>query len=76
MVKTVVILGAAYGGLAVAHRLLKYTRKDEQDLRVILVSKVRHVHMLIGRATGSPDDHCRNRRVLRYASDARGEAAY
>ncbi|KAH0433217.1 hypothetical protein CcaCcLH18_05959 [Colletotrichum camelliae] len=44
MVKTVVILGAAYGGLAVAHRLLKYTRKDEQDLRVILVSKTTHFY--------------------------------
>ncbi|KAL0933150.1 uncharacterized protein CTRU02_212113 [Colletotrichum truncatum] len=39
MVKTVVVLGASYGGLAVAHRLLKYTRQQEQDLRVILVSK-------------------------------------
>lgn len=41
MVKTVVVLGAAYGGLAVAHRMLKYTRQTEPDLRVVLVSKVR-----------------------------------
>ncbi|OLN97395.1 Apoptosis-inducing factor 2-like protein 1 [Colletotrichum chlorophyti] len=44
MVKTVVILGAAYSGLAVAHRLLKYTRQTEQDLRVILVSKTTHFY--------------------------------
>ncbi|CCF42841.1 hypothetical protein CH063_00447 [Colletotrichum higginsianum] len=44
MVKTVVILGAAYGGLATAHRLLKYTRQTEQDLRVILVSKTTHFY--------------------------------
>ncbi|TDZ22907.1 Oxidoreductase ptaL [Colletotrichum orbiculare MAFF 240422] len=44
MVKTVVVLGAAYGGLAVAHRLLKYTRQQEDDLRVILVSKTTHFY--------------------------------
>ncbi|OHE95705.1 hypothetical protein CORC01_08989 [Colletotrichum orchidophilum] len=44
MVKTVVVLGAAYGGLAVAHRLLKYTRQKEPDLRVILVSKTTHFY--------------------------------
>lgn len=48
MVKTVVVLGAAYGGLAVAHRLLKYTRQTEEDLRVILVSKVRQFSSPIG----------------------------
>jgi NADH dehydrogenase FAD-containing subunit len=40
MVKTVVVLGASFAGLAVSHRLLKYTRLQEQDLKVILVSKV------------------------------------
>ena len=40
MVKTVVVLGASYAGLAVAHRLLKYTRPQEKDLKVVLVSKV------------------------------------
>ncbi|KAK2001790.1 FAD/NAD(P)-binding domain-containing protein [Colletotrichum falcatum] len=44
MVKTVVILGAAYGGLGVAHRLLKYTRQTEEDIRVILVSKTTHFY--------------------------------
>lgn len=40
MVKTVVVLGASYAGLAVSHRLLKYTRQKQPDLRVVLVSKV------------------------------------
>ncbi|KZL80049.1 hypothetical protein CI238_08789 [Colletotrichum incanum] len=44
MVKTVVVLGAAFGGLGVAHRLLKYTRQTEQDIRVILVSKTTHFY--------------------------------
>jgi NADH dehydrogenase FAD-containing subunit len=38
MTKTVVILGGAYGGLHVAHALLK---KADKDLKVSLVSKVR-----------------------------------
>lgn len=38
--KTVVILGGALGGLAVTHRLLKYTLPHQPDLKVILVSKV------------------------------------
>ncbi|KAK1544279.1 hypothetical protein CPAR01_04912 [Colletotrichum paranaense] len=48
MVKTVVVLGAAYGGLAVAHRLLKHTRQTEPDLRVILVSKTTHFYWNMG----------------------------
>lgn len=40
MGKTVVVLGGSLGGLAVTHRLLKYTQPNEQDLKVILVSKV------------------------------------
>ncbi|TRX89309.1 hypothetical protein FHL15_009746 [Xylaria flabelliformis] len=39
MTKTVVILGGAYAGLQVAHRLLKSTLPLVKDLRVILVSK-------------------------------------
>ena len=38
MVKTVVVLGASYAGLAVAHRLMKL---HDKDLKVVLVSKVR-----------------------------------
>lgn len=40
MTKTVVILGGAFAGVQVAHRLLKYTQPHVQDLKVILVSKV------------------------------------
>ena len=38
MSKTVVILGGAYAGLHIAHYLLK----NEKDVKVVLVSKVRH----------------------------------
>jgi pyrimidine operon attenuation protein/uracil phosphoribosyltransferase len=41
MVKTIVVLGASYAGLAVAHRLLKHTYQREKDIKVVLVSKVR-----------------------------------
>jgi NADH dehydrogenase FAD-containing subunit len=41
MTKTVVVLGGSLGGMAVTHRLLKYTRPHEEDLKVILVSKVK-----------------------------------
>ncbi|KAI5463428.1 hypothetical protein BGZ63DRAFT_422782 [Mariannaea sp. PMI_226] len=44
MGKTVVILGGSLGGLAVTHRLLKYTQPDHQDLKVILVSKNSHFY--------------------------------
>lgn len=37
---TIVVLGGNLGGLGVVHRLLKYTRPNHQDLKVILVSKV------------------------------------
>ena len=40
MPSTVVILGGAYGGLHVAHYLLKYNN----DVKVILVSKVCFLH--------------------------------
>jgi NADH dehydrogenase FAD-containing subunit len=42
MVKTVVILGASYAGLHIAHYLLKQ-RYD--DVKVIIVSKVRRYSM-------------------------------
>lgn len=38
MANTVVVLGAAYAGLGVAHSLLKYTKKDVKDLKVVLVA--------------------------------------
>lgn len=40
MTKTVVILGGAFAGVQIAHRLLKYTQPHVKDLKVILVSKV------------------------------------
>ncbi|KAI0478481.1 hypothetical protein GGR56DRAFT_324337 [Xylariaceae sp. FL0804] len=42
MVTTVVVLGGAYAGLQIAHRLLKHTRPTIKDLKVILVSKNSH----------------------------------
>lgn len=41
MTKTVLILGGSMAGLAIAHRLLKYTLPSEPELKVVLVSKVR-----------------------------------
>lgn len=43
MTKTVVVLGGSLGGMAVTHRLLKYTRPHEEDLKVVLVSKVKNL---------------------------------
>ncbi|KAI1815450.1 hypothetical protein GGS20DRAFT_596895 [Poronia punctata] len=44
MTKTVVVLGGAYAGVEVAHRLLKYTLPKVKDLKVILVSKNSHFY--------------------------------
>ncbi|KAI1821074.1 hypothetical protein F4861DRAFT_485811 [Xylaria intraflava] len=44
MTKTVVVLGGAYAGIQVAHRLLKYTQPHVGDLKVILVSKNSHFY--------------------------------
>ncbi|KAF4962353.1 hypothetical protein FSARC_9561 [Fusarium sarcochroum] len=42
MAKTVVILGAGWAGLPLAHKLLKYTVPKDADLKVILVSPNTH----------------------------------
>ncbi|KAI1769459.1 FAD/NAD(P)-binding domain-containing protein [Hypoxylon sp. FL1150] len=42
MTKTIVVLGGAYAGVGVAHRLLKNTKPQFPDLKVILVSKNSH----------------------------------
>ncbi|KAI1399520.1 FAD/NAD(P)-binding domain-containing protein [Hypoxylon fuscum] len=42
MTQTVVVLGGAYAGVSCAHRLLKYTKPQVKDLKVILVSKNSH----------------------------------
>ncbi|PNY23750.1 Apoptosis-inducing factor 2 [Tolypocladium capitatum] len=44
MPKTVVVLGGSLGGLAVTHRLLKYTLPHEPDVKVVLVSKNSHFY--------------------------------
>ncbi|OAA47655.1 Pyridine nucleotide-disulfide oxidoreductase, FAD/NAD(P)-binding domain protein [Metarhizium rileyi] len=44
MPKSVVVLGGSLGGLAVAHRLLKYTLPREPHLKVILISKNTHFY--------------------------------
>ena len=40
MTRRVLILGGSMAGLAIAHRLLKYTLPQQPDLHVTLVSKV------------------------------------
>jgi len=44
MAKTVVILGASFAGLKIAHSLLKTTLPAVKDLKVILVSPTTHVY--------------------------------
>ncbi|KAI0388016.1 FAD/NAD(P)-binding domain-containing protein [Hypomontagnella monticulosa] len=44
MTQTIVVLGGAYAGVGVAHRLLKYTKPQVKDLKVILVSKNSHFY--------------------------------
>ncbi|KAI1436317.1 FAD/NAD(P)-binding domain-containing protein [Xylaria sp. CBS 124048] len=44
MTKTVVILGGAYAGVQIAHRLLKYTLPHVKDLKVVLISKNSHFY--------------------------------
>ncbi|KAI1346801.1 hypothetical protein F5Y01DRAFT_263210 [Xylaria sp. FL0043] len=41
---TVVVLGGAFAGVQIAHRLLKYTKPHMKDLKVILVSKNSHFY--------------------------------
>ncbi|KAI1386696.1 FAD/NAD(P)-binding domain-containing protein [Hypoxylon trugodes] len=44
MTQTIVVLGGAYAGVSVAHRLFKYTKPQVKDLKVILVSKNSHFY--------------------------------
>ncbi|KAI2466230.1 FAD/NAD(P)-binding domain-containing protein [Annulohypoxylon bovei var. microspora] len=44
MTQTIVVLGGAYAGVGVAHRLLKHTKPSVKDLKVILVSKNSHFY--------------------------------
>ena len=53
MVKTVVILGAGWAGLPLAHKLLKYTcPKAKDDLKVILVSPNSHFYWNVAAVRG------------------------
>ena len=62
MAKTVVILGAGWAGLPLAHKLLKYTRpKVKEGLRVFLVSPNSHFYWNVAAVRGVipgaiPDD--------------------
>lgn len=47
MALTIVVLGGAFAGLQIAHRLLKHTRNTHKELRVILVSKVRRIKEVV-----------------------------
>jgi len=44
MVQNVVILGAGYAGLGIAHKLLKYTQPKVKDLKVTIVSPSTHLY--------------------------------
>ncbi|PHH85987.1 hypothetical protein CDD83_10894 [Cordyceps sp. RAO-2017] len=57
MAKTVVVLGGSLGGLAVTHRLLKYTLPQDKDLRVVLVSKMRELAVVPRPAARPPASH-------------------
>ena len=54
MVQTIVILGGAVGGLHIAHALLK---KNNKDIKVILVTKVRTGLFLTPGKPPSPFPH-------------------
>src|SRR6185436_11601843 len=62
MVKTVIILGAGWAGLPLAHKLLKHTRPIVKDgLKVILVSPNTHFYWNVAAVRGIipstiPDD--------------------
>jgi apoptosis-inducing factor 2 len=44
MARTVLILGASYAGLTIAHKLLKHTKRDERDLEIVLVNPSTHFY--------------------------------
>ena len=53
MVKTVVILGAGWAGLPLAHKLLKYTLPEAKDgLKVVLVSPNSHFYWNVAAVRG------------------------
>ena len=52
MAKTVVILGAGWAGLPLAHKLLKYTLPKVKDLKVVLVSPNTHFYWNLAAVRG------------------------
>ncbi|KAN0105956.1 FAD/NAD(P)-binding domain containing protein [Hyaloscypha variabilis] len=52
MAKTVVILGAGWAGLPLAHKLLKYTLPKVKELKVILVSPNTHFYWNLAAVRG------------------------
>lgn len=52
MAKTVVILGAGWAGLPLAHKLLKYTLPKVKDLKVILISPNTHFYWNLAAVRG------------------------
>ncbi|ROT40546.1 FAD/NAD(P)-binding domain-containing protein [Sodiomyces alkalinus F11] len=64
MVKTVVVVGGSYGGLQVTHRLLKYTRQQVPDLKVILVSKTSHFFWNIASVRGIIPGHFKEEQLF------------
>lgn len=59
MAKKIVILGGAFAGLNIAHRLLKHTRPSLKDgLEVILVTKVNPLTPDFASAPTRPRNPC------------------
>jgi NADH dehydrogenase FAD-containing subunit len=52
MAKTVVILGASYGGIPIAHYLLKHTAAKVKDLKVIIVAPNTHLYWNVASVRG------------------------
>ncbi|KAH6850835.1 hypothetical protein B0I37DRAFT_122674 [Chaetomium sp. MPI-CAGE-AT-0009] len=52
MAKTIVILGASYTGIPIAHYLLKHTAAKAKDLKVILVAPNTHLYWNVASVRG------------------------
>ncbi|AEO56359.1 hypothetical protein MYCTH_2301177 [Thermothelomyces thermophilus ATCC 42464] len=52
MVRTVVILGASYAGIPIAHYLLKHTATKTKDLKVIIVAPNTHLYWVFASIRG------------------------
>ncbi|KAK3297572.1 uncharacterized protein B0H64DRAFT_431480 [Chaetomium fimeti] len=52
MTKTIVILGASYTGIPIAHYLLKHTAPKAKDLKVILVAPNTHLYWNVASVRG------------------------